>query len=300
MSGWRIPLGAALALLLAACNSPVPSAPATTPPQGSLHLTTGPDYDPHDPLTLRYADADGVLVAEPDSIDAETIVSVDRALPVGRIRVLADDKGCEGPIEIVANVEVDVVLSVSDGTCTIRIADTHAAGAISHPEPRTALGAFVVLDSVLVVRPLDPANPIAPIQRPADERAEVTEFAVPPGRYELSVLVAGAVLTTMEIDLKRGQEFYYNLRVVAATVPRICGEIPRAQCEAAITEAYARGLFPPPSSAELTSVRVRPSRFLPCYEAPAFDVFFDVRDKPEPIEVTVATSGVDRLSVCTY
>src|SRR6185295_12033268 len=107
-----------------------------------------------------------------------------------------------------------------------------------------------------------------------DERAEVVDFAVPPGRYALSVEVDGAVVTTKDIEIKRGQEFYYNLRVVAANVPRICGQIPRAQCEAALTEAYASGLFPPPSSANLTSVRVMPSKYSGCYEPPVFDVLF--------------------------
>lgn len=292
-----------LGLALSACGSPNPSVPLaseTLPLTGALHLTTDPDNDPHDPLQLRYLDMDGVLVGERDSVDAETRVSLDRTLPVGRIQVVANDQACAGIVEIQAEVEIDAVLAVSDGTCTITIANTHAQGAIAHPEPRTALGAFVVLDSVLVVRPLDPGNAIAPIRRPADANAEVLEFEVPPGRYELSVLVNGEVLTTKEIDLKRGQDFYYNLRVLAANVPRVCGEIPRAQCEAAVTEAYASGLFPPPSPANLTSVRVRPSRYLPCYEAPAFDVLFDVRGEPGPIEVTVATTSRGILAVCTY
>lgn len=295
-------LAAALALVLAACGTPTTSDRAATQApvsQGSLHLTTGPDYSAHDPLQLRYIDADGVVVSDADSFEAETTIFLDRILPVGRIRVVANDKVCDGIVGIQAAIEIDVVLSVSDATCTIAIADAHPQGAITHPEPRTALGAFVVPGSVLLVRPLDPGNAIEPIRKPADERAEVFDFEVPPGRYELSVVIDGGVLTTMEINLKRGQDFYYNLRVVAANVPRVCGEIPREQCEAALTEAYASGLFPPPSSANLMSVRVRPSRFLPCYEAPAFDVSFDVRGEPQPIEVTVAT--IPRgFGVCTY
>lgn len=297
----RAPFAAALALVLAACGSPVTSAPAAidAPPQGSLHLTTGPDYDPHDPLRLRYIDANGVVVGQPTTVDADAQVSVDRALPVGQALVVANDKVCDGIVGIQAGMEIDAVLSVADATCTITIAGMHPQGAIAHPEPRTALGAFVMLDSVLVVRPLDPGNAIGPIRKPSDANAEVLDFVVPPGRYELSVVVDGAVLSTKEIDLKRGQGYYYNLRVVAANVPRVCGEIPRAQCEAALTEAYARGLFPPPSSANLTSVRVRPSRFLPCYEAPGFDVLFDVRGEAQPIEVTVGT--IPRgFGVCTY
>ena len=114
-----------------------------------------------------------------------------------------------------------------------------------------------------------------------------------------TVEVDGAVLSTKEIDLKRGQQFYYNLRVVAANVPRICDQIPRATCEAALTEAYARGLFPPPSSSNLASVKVMPSKYSGCYEPPVFDVLFDVRGKAQPLEVTVAT--IPRgFGVCTY
>jgi hypothetical protein len=296
---------AALAFLAAGCAAPVVSPPAPTetpaaPGSGTLHLTTVPDYDPHDPLELRYVDPTGMVLSEADSFDAETTVFLDRTLPAGPVRVIANGKACAGIIPIEANTEVDAVLSVPDSGCAISVSGSHAPGAIVHPEPRTALGAFVVLGSVLLVKPLDPGNAIEPIRKPADERAEVVDFAVPPGRYELSVLVDGAVLTMMEVDLKRGQAFYYNLRVLAANVPRVCGAVPRAQCEAAVTEAYARGLFPPPSSANLASVLVRPSTSSGCYDPPVFDVLFDVRGEPQPVEVTVATTRTGKLAVCTY
>lgn len=303
MSALRTSLGVALAMLLAACASPVtsePPAPQQAQLEGRLHLTTGADYDPHDPLTLRYVDARGLVVAEPDSIEAETTIWVDRALPVGRVQVLANDQACGGPVDIGPNVEVDVVLAVADGICSLTIANMHAAGAIAHPEPRTALGVFVVPGSILVVRPLDPGNAIDPIRKEADERAEVADFAVPPGRYELSVLLDGAVLTTLEIDLKRGQEFWYTLRVLPPTVPRLCGGIPREQCEAAVTAAYADSGYGPPAAASLVSVQVRPSGNSGCYEPPVFDVLFDVRGEQEPLAVTVATTPDGRLLACTY
>jgi hypothetical protein len=114
------------------------------------------------------------------------------------------------------------------------------------------------------------------------------------------VEVNGAALTTMEIAIKRGQAFYYTLRVVARDVPRICGAILREQCEQAITAAYAHGGFTPPSGASLRSVLVRPSTKSGCYEAPVFDVLFDIRDEPDPLEVTVATVPDGRLVACTY
>jgi hypothetical protein len=169
----------ALAVSLASCGGPaVPTSeasPVTTPAPtiggtGMLHLTTTADYDPHDPLRLKYILADGQIAADVDAIEPETIVVVDRQLPAGPVRVVANDTECTGTIPIETNLEVDAVLAVDNGTCAISIAASHAPGAMVHPEPRTALGAMIEVDSILVVKPLDPGNATAEIQLPADDR----------------------------------------------------------------------------------------------------------------------------------
>lgn len=290
-----------LGVLVPAATPSLTSTPAATADGvGMLHLSTNSDYDHHDPLNLRYVLADGSLATEFDSFPAETTVFLDTPLPAGEIRVLANDQECRGPVVIEPNLETDVVLSVDDDVCTIETLTAHPLGAIEHPEPRTAVAAFVVVDSVLVVRPLDPGSTMEPIRKSANEIGEVDGFEVPPGRYELAMEVDGAVLKTLEIDLHRGQEFWYDLRVLALTVPRDCGDIPAAECEAALTGAYASHGAGGPAAVHVTAVRVRPSRWAGCYEPPVYDVFFDVPDESRVIEVTVGWVREGVFLACTY
>lgn len=272
---------------------------------GVLHLVAEPGYDTHDQLRVRYAFADGFFAPEFDAFPAETAIFLDRSLPAGPIHVFANDKACEGTVVIEANLEVDVVLAVVDDVCTITTTDSHAVGAIQHPEPRTAIGAFVVVDSILVVTPLDPNNAIEPIRRPAGDRAEVTDFEVPPGRYELALLVDGTVLSTQEIDLRRGQEFWFNLRALPADFPIDCGTIPTGQCEAAVAAAYEMDYSGDIPGSRVTSAEVVPSRFSggcmpPLTGVPMLEVLFDVPDESRTIEVTVAPRPDGRFGVCTY
>jgi hypothetical protein len=284
----------------AATADPTPTPEVTPHGVGMLHLTADPGYDLHDPLRVGYVLPDGRTAPEFDAFEAETTIFLDRSLPAGSITILANDMVCAPRVPIEANVEVDAVLSVEDDRCAISVAGSHALGAIVHPEPRTALGAFVVIDSVLVVTPLDPGSTMAPIRRPSDERAEVQDFDIPPGRYELAIVVDGVVQSTLEIDIKRGQQFYYNVRGLPADVPRDCGTVPVELCETAILGAYRNGFFPTPAAVRIAMVRVRPAATSGCYEPPAFDVYFEVRDEPRTVELTVGRVPDGRYLVCTY
>jgi len=285
--------------------APAPTTAPTIAGTGMLHLTTGPDYDHHDPLQLRYVLADGQPAADGDAFESETIVYVDRQLPAGPIRVLANDTECTGPLAIEANVEVDVVLAVDNGACTISLVTSHAPGAIVHPEPRTAIGALIEVDSILVVKPLDPGSSTAELQLPASDRGEVLGIELTPGRYELSVLVDGAVHTTKEFDVKRGTDFVYNLRVLAPDVPRECGDITETECEAAVAEAYAWGYFLE-SGHRVTSVTVRDSPYTGgCqpYDPPALQVEFvvlQVGGASSTVQVTLGRRPAGTFFVCTY
>jgi hypothetical protein len=307
------PAALIVAFVLAACSSPVVSPapdPAPTPTSavlgsGMLHLTTAEeDYDTHDALRIAYVGADGLVAGEPDLFDAETTIYLDRSFAAGTIHVLANSRLCDGAIAIQANVEVDALLASSSKGCSVSIADAHPAGSIVHPQPRTAIGAFVVVGSVLVVRPLDPGNTMDPIRKPADDRAEVTDFDIEPGRYELALEVDGVVLKTREIDLKRGQEFYYSVRALAPGVPRDCGNVAAEACAAAVAAAYEQPQGNgTPAALHVTSVRVRPSRFTGgCrpFDPPVYDVSFDFLEEPGTMEVTLGARPDGRLYYCTY
>lgn len=290
----------------AATPMPTPTTAATAWAVGMLHLTADPMSDlPHDGLELRYLLADGLFAAESDAVPAETTVFVNRALRAGPLRILANGKECAGTITIQPGREIDAIFSgLYDAVCTISTTGEHAMHAVVHPEPYTGLGAFVVVDSVLVVRSLDAGNTTTPIRKPAGERAEVADFAVPPGRYELALEVGGVVLKTLQIDLKLGQAFYYNVRVLQPDVPVDCGEVSAAECRAAVEAAYAQpqgdGL---PATRHVTAVRVRPSHYTGgCQpvEPPLFDVTFDIREEPGTVEVTLGARPDGRLYYCTY
>lgn len=303
----------ALAVMIASCGTPVVSLPAASPAPtgtpaatfagtGMLHLTAAPEYDWHDPLLLRYVFADGTLAPEFDAFPAETTIYLDRELPAGALRVVANGEACGRPVMIQAEVEIDVVLSVVNDVCDITTTDSHPAGAVEHPEPRATIGAIVPVGAEVVVRALDPGRTMAEIRRPANEHGEVLGVEVPPGRYEMSVVIDGEVLNSKEIEIARGQDFVWNLKVVLADVPRDCGVYGAAQCEAIITEAYAWGFYIyAPDQQVIKSVTVRPTRFSGCDGSAAvakYDVAFDVLNA-RVIEITVAELG-GRLYVCTY
>jgi hypothetical protein len=110
----------AFGLALLGCQSPTVSPSAATAAEtGVLHLTTGPDYDTHDPLRLGYVGADGFVAAEADLFDAETTIYLDRSFAPGSIHVLANGRLCDGAIVIQANVEVDALLTASTDGCSV-------------------------------------------------------------------------------------------------------------------------------------------------------------------------------------
>jgi hypothetical protein len=304
MASWLL-AAAGLGLVLSACDAladPSATPEATPSGVGILHLIAEPGYDTHDALRLRYVLADGFFVTEVDAFPADTAIFLDRSLPAGPIRVFANDSACEGTVVVEANVEVDVVLSAEDDVCTVSTSGSHAPGAIQHPEPRTAIGVIVPVGAEVVVRALDPGSATAEIRRPANEHGKVLGVEVPPGRYELSVVIDGEVLNTKDIEIARGQDFVWNLKVVAADVPRDCGEYAAAECEAIITEAYAWGFYIyDPDQQVVRSVTVRPTRYGSCDGSAAvakYDVAFDVLNA-RLLEITVAENQ-GRLHVCTY
>ena len=80
-----------------------------------------------------------------------------------------------------------------------------------------------------------------------------------------------------------------------------CEDVPTAECEAAHDEAVTNGLFLDDSEQVLGAV-VRPTEYRLCDFAndPLFDVSFRLRDRSEPLVVTVGETAAGSLAVCTY
>lgn len=291
---------AAVAILVVWRSMPTqPSNPADG--QGMLHLTAKDNWSPNDaPLDIRFLFPDGTIAAGPDSLAAQTSVSLDLPLPVGSLRLVMGAETCTGTLEVEAGVELDAVIEYPNPECRITIAATHPIGSIQHAEPFTGIGVFVPVDSTLVIRPIDAPGQAGEIRKPADNRGEVEPVQVQPGRYELVVFVDGVQLNSMTIDIGRGQAYYYNLRILPPDVPRDCGEYAEAECEAIITEAYASGLFLE-SGQRARSVQVRPTKYGGCDSNldNKWDVTFDIAPVG-PVEVTVGVHKNGSLHVCTY
>lgn len=80
-----------------------------------------------------------------------------------------------------------------------------------------------------------------------------------------------------------------------------CEDVPTAECEAAHEEAVTNGLFLDDGDQVLGAV-VRPTEHRFCDESndPLFDVTFRLKDRSEPLVVTVGETNAGGLTVCTY
>jgi hypothetical protein len=305
--------GCLLALLVAACQSPVvptgtPVVPtatptATTAAQGMLHLTSDGRYDQF-PIRLAYV-VGGVRI-EGETIDSDIEVIVNRPFPPGSVEVLFSDRACDGSVLIASNMETDALLDFGAEACSISTTDTHPAGSVKHRElPTTAsVGALLPfgVPSVFLVRSLDTPGAAPAAEVAVDEAPwEAAQVVVQPGRYEVSVLVDDAVLARDVLDLERGEDRIVNLRVLPPSIPRDCGDTEIARCELAITAGYAGGLSIEGNTIA-SAVRVRPTRYRVCdmVLTPEFDVTFTLANPAGEIEVTVGSYPDGRLGACTY
>lgn len=273
---------------------------------GLFHMTMDPAYDQL-PLRLQYLVARGRQVVE-YAFSADIAVIVNRSFIAGPLSIVYNDLRCDGSVMVVKDMEVDAVLEIGGDACSLVETGTHMPGAMQHPElPTTAVVGAVLpigVPSTLVVRQLDSIDttPVASVDVEVPPW-EVVGIKVEPGRYEVSVLVDSIVLASEELDLERGEDVVVNLRVLPGDVPRACGDIDARDCEAAIAEAYADGLFTQPGEV-VVSVSVRPSTYMSCSYppnvTPAFDVTFVLGNPAGDIEVTVGRTDGGKLIACSY
>lgn len=310
-----------LALVIAGCGSlvggqptastpvapgPPTGAPLTTGQPGRLHMIARPGYAAS---RVELAYMVGGSRVEGESIDQDVEIIVNRDFPPGELRVEKNGLLCDGAVEIVSNVETDVLLRFGSQPerCELFTTETHPPGSIDHPElPLTAaVGAYLPfgLSSVFVVRSLDDpeAPPVAEVTVD-DPPYEAAQIVVQPGRYQVSVVVDGAVLAEDTVELERGENRIMLLRVLPPDVPRDCGNTPAATCERVIQAGYAWGLFPG-GREYVTAVRVRPSEVSSCMhpiEGPLFDVTVELANPKGDSAATVGRLPNGRYDACSY
>jgi hypothetical protein len=304
----RLAAIAALAFAIASCGGvSIPTAPPTlaaaTPfssidaALGVLHVETEPAVLAA-PLSLRYLGTATQLAGGPDEVAAGVIVSLDRVLSPDLVQVVADGQACEGTAEILAGVESDMVLEWrTTGACSIALKYTHAVGAIHHPIHGAVFGAVVAQGATVKLQPLDAASSAAPIAVTAGPTG-VEPMEVPLGRYRVSATLDGEVLKATEIEFGPGGDIVVDLMALSRRVPRDCGGVDAATCDAAIQAALHYGQWVGPARI-VASVQIRKTTVQSCDPGikPALDVVFQVAPSGE-INVTVGHTSSGAWQAC--
>jgi hypothetical protein len=254
---------------------------------GGLHIATGPAS--HSRL-LRFTYVGMTTHLEGFSDEALPIaeVSVSRRFQPDSIQILVNESPCDGPVDVVADVEVDVVAEVSEfNVCRIYVDFTHALGKVNHPEHGPIMGAVVIEGATVVFQPLDPdlGAPVEVVAGPTG--VEAMEFV--PGRYEVTASLHGEVLITQQVDLRQTPDIVLDLMALAPSVPRTCNFLDPITCEKAIRAAMSYGTWISPTDT-VTAVSIQRTTVGSCdpYIDPKLDVAFDLAPDGH-LDVTVGT-----------
>ena len=287
---------------LAGCGtlrpSPTPTpAAAIDPTLGGLHISTDP-AEVSEPLRIEYVSSVANLEGMVDLVVPGAPVSVSRVLPPGAVQVVVDGVACGEPVDIVANVELDIQLELDGlgGPCRPFIEITHALGKVGHPIRGALMSAVVPQGATVVFRQLDQFDAPAIEVVAGPTGVEAMEFV--PGRYEVTATKAGELLIRTEVDLVRTPDIVLDLMVLARSVPRDCNGIDLVTCEAAISAAMSYGTWITPRET-VTAVRLRETDVMSCDPRirPELDVVFRLAP-PGEISVTVGRLDDDRWRAC--
>ena len=126
-----------------------------------------------------------------------------------------NDVECSGAIDLVAEVETDLLISLDPaGGCTITAEGTHIPGDV---HAGSAVGGRVTglypPDSVVrVVSSDDPPNPV-PDPRKPDEGGRFYFPSLVPGRYVIELASDGSVLSQAPVEAAPGDEQFVTLAV---------------------------------------------------------------------------------------
>ncbi len=144
----------------------------------------------------------------------ERIAVAEAGLP-GRYQAAVNDVECSGTINLVAEKETDLVISLDPaGGCSIIATGIHIPG---DAHSGAAVGGIVMglypPDSVVrVVSSDDPPNPV-PTPRKPDEAGRFYFTSLVPGRYVIELASDGSVLSNASVELAPGEEPFLTLAV---------------------------------------------------------------------------------------
>jgi hypothetical protein len=144
---------------------------------------------------------------------AGATVVIDRSLLPEPHGIAVNGQRCEGEFSITTGVETDLVLTVGSGGCRVTTIASHPDGAQLHGNEAATISGEAPRGSQISIRPVEPGVVTAPRILPADESGFFFVESLPAGRYEVSLVVRGAVVETTEIELRAGEERHLVLSV---------------------------------------------------------------------------------------
>jgi len=211
----------ALVLILASIGCVARPPQPTEPPihgeplPGSFHLTSDPPLAPY-ALTIRIDRVGGPSGRSAEFEEGDEVVVDWSTLPgVNWMEVNGHD--CEGTFEIQAQIETDLLLTLGEDSCRVEVVGSHPEGAVQHGDEPGSLAAKVPIGARIRIQPLSPELSMPVRLEEADEAGFVHIDFLPPGRYEIALLVDDEVRRTVEVDLSPGGEVFVDLASVEAS-----------------------------------------------------------------------------------
>jgi hypothetical protein len=181
------------------------------PLSGSLHMTSDPPLAPY-PLTIRIDDIGGPSRLNAEFDEGEAVVVDWPTLPLPQVKwIEVNGHDCEGTFEIQARLETDLLLTLRQDACRVEVIGSHPEGAIHHGDEPGSLMANLPIGARLRIQPVDPGANTRVRFEDADEAGVVHVDFLPPGRYEIALIVDDRVQRTVEVHLVPGGEVFLTL-----------------------------------------------------------------------------------------
>lgn len=288
-------------------GSPTPR-PSYAPGVGGIHIDANPE-------TVRYRVVISASAGSPRSDLSGSVanvvigqfepgvrIAVDHTFQPGAVTIWLNGQPCANELDIVEGIELDLVLELAPDdvhSCELGILWQHTLGGVTHPMRGAILSAAVWEGSLVLVRSLDPADAgEAPTRLTAGPRG-LDGWEFPIGRYEVSAMLHGELLTTQEVDLTAdGGGIYLDLMALPRNVQRDCGLVDQPRCEEAISAALHYGIWVSPDDV-VTAVAIGPTTVRSCDPGiePAYEVEFTFEDGS--VSVTVGPGSNGKLAACS-
>jgi len=186
------------------------------PAPGSFHVEGDP-AEADRALSVGFFGADNQVASVADDFAAGDQVRIDRTDAPGPHGLIVDGTRCTGGFVVEAGRETDITLRIKPLGCETTVVRVHDEGAVVHVEVTAVIHGFAPIGAEVGVASIDDPPRHAPVSISADESGAFEAGPFPPGRYRLEVRNAGAVLTSVTVELEAGESQFVELRGTPTT-----------------------------------------------------------------------------------